>query len=109
MTTTATTKRAYKAGWCTPGAAAWSHAKCSHTYGHPPFEATCACTCHDPADAQVDAAFAMVRTTCHNLIDDHRSIKAAFRRHVGPDFIAKLHAAYGDIWDVPIPAVQVPL
>ena len=43
----------YKAGFCTTGAAAWSHAKCSHTYGHPPYEATCACTCHTPEDPTI--------------------------------------------------------
>ena len=109
MTATKAGMGTYKAGWCTTGAAAWSHARCSHTYGHPPFEATCACQCHDPVDAQVDAAFAMVKTTCHNLIDNQRSIKAAFRRHLGPDFIAKLHAVYGDVWLIEFPAVQVPV
>ena len=98
----------YKSGFCTTGAAAWSHARCNHTYGHPPFEATCGCSCHAPVDAQVDAAFAMVKTTVHNLIDNHRSIAAGFRRHVGPDFIAKLHAAYGEVWLIEFPAVQVP-
>jgi len=98
----------YKSGFCTTGAAAWSHAKCSHTYGHPPYEATCTCTCHDHAELQLDAAFEMVKTTCHNLIDNQRSIKAAFRRHVGPGFIAKLHAVYGEVWNVAIEPVAVP-
>ena len=97
--------RPYVSGHCAVG----RHEACAGKYGAPGPEATCSCPHHAPADTQVDAAFAMVRTTCHNLIDNHRSIKAGFRRHIGPDFIAKLHAVYGDIWDVPLDKpIEVP-
>ncbi|HEY8662474.1 MAG TPA: hypothetical protein VIL68_02550 [Propionibacteriaceae bacterium] len=99
----------YKAGFCTTGAAAWSHAKCSHTYGHPPYEATCSCTCHDPVDAQVSAAFEHAKATCHDIIDQRFRMTLWFTRgQVGPDLVANLHAAFPDLWDVAIEPVAVP-
>jgi len=91
----------YKSGFCTTGAAAWSHAKCSHTYGHPPFEATCACQCHDLTDARIDAAFRYAKAAVHDIIAQRFRMTLWFTRgQVGPDLVANLRAVYPDLWDV---------
>ena len=103
------TKPTYRSGWCTTGAAAWSHAKCSGAYGHPPYEAVCACTCHDLAGVMLDAAFDRAKATVHDVIGGNQiRVGVWFRRQVGPDLLAKLHAIYPDLWDVAIPPVEVP-
>jgi len=101
----------YKSGFCTTGAAAWSHARCSHTYGHPPYEATCTCSCHDLTDARLDAAFRYAKAAVHDIIDDplcDGGVAEWFPRQVGPSLVLNLHAAYRDLWDVAIEPVAVP-
>ena len=99
----------YKAGWCTTGAASWSHVKCSGTYGHVPYEAACCCRCHDAADVRVAAAFRTAKATIHDIIDDLDALVAVwFPRQIGPNLLDDLHAAYSEFWDVAIPGVEVP-
>jgi len=103
VSATKAAKPTYRSGWCTTGAAAWSHARCSHTYGHPPFEATCACQCHDPVDALLDEAFADAKATCLDIIAQRFRMTLWFTRgQVGPDLMANLHAAFPELWDVPL-------
>ena len=102
MTATKAAMGTYKAGWCTTGAAAWSHARCSHTYGHPPYEATCSCGCHDLAGVMTDAAFAFAKNTCRDITEHYDPMAVWFPREVAPVLIAKLHAAFPDLWDVPL-------
>ena len=103
----ATSAGIYKSGFCTTGAAAWSPARCSHTYGHPPYEATCTCTCHDLTGARVDAAFATaVADVRYGLAD--RINPAHWWPVVAANLQLDLHAAYGDIWDLAIEPVAVP-
>jgi len=102
MTATRAVKATYRSGWCTTGAAAWSHVKCSGTYGHPPYEATCGCSCHDPAGARVDAAFAFARRSCLDIIEHYDPMAVWFPREVAPVLLAKLHAAFPTLWNVPL-------
>ena len=104
-------KATYRSGWCTTGAAAWSHVKCSGTYGHPPYEAACGCTCHDLAYGLIGEAFAYAKAAVYDIIDDplcDGGVAEWFPIQVAPALVDRLHAAYPDLWNVAIPAVQVP-
>jgi hypothetical protein len=108
MTAAKPVKPTYRSGWCTTGAAAWSHARCSGTYGHVPYEAACCCRCHDAADVRVAAAFRTAKTTIHDIINQRFRMTLWFTRgQVGPDLVADLHYAYPDLWDVAIEPVAV--
>ena len=104
MTATKAVKPTYRSGWCTTGAAAWSHAKCSHTYGHPPYEAVCSCQCHarHKEPPALDAAFARAVATVQDIIDHHDSVAVWFPRQVALSLTSSLHAAYLGLWDVPL-------
>ena len=96
-------KPSYRSGWCTTGAASWSHVKCSGTYGHPPYEAACGCTCHDLTGAAIEyAKNSYLAIIC---ADDDPAERYPF---VAANLLLDLHAAYPSLWDVAIPPVEVP-
>jgi len=65
-------------------------------------------TCHDPATIRLDAAFARAKASVLDMIDHYDSVAEWFPREVEPALLAKLHAAYPDLWEVAIEPVAVP-